>query len=169
VGQEPLTAWSPRVDPEVNIESGHLSFMPQEPIDIMNSGKFQRTAWITGITDDEGATIASAFFADETGAKEFEDKFEKYAPLMFGLHDGQSEAPMMMAKKVKDHYFGDKITTYSLVDAISDSSYAHPVEAAAEIHAKNGVKVYLYHFGYRGTNSLAHIKPNEDPPRVWSW
>ena len=162
--QEPLTAWSPRVDPEVDIEAGHLSFMPQEPIDIMKSGKFQRTSWITGITDDEGATRASAFFADESGVKEFEEKFEKYGPLMFGLDDGQSEAPMMNAKKVKDHYFGDKLSTYTLVDAISDSSYAHPVETAAEIHAKNGVKVYLYHFGYRGSHSLTHIKPNEDPP-----
>lgn len=162
--QEPLTAWSPRVDPEVDIEAGHLSYMPQEPIDIMKSGKFQRTSWITGITDDEGATRASAFFADEAGAKEFEEKFEKYGPLMFGLHDGQSEAPMMNAKKVKDHYFGDKISTHNLVDAISDSSYAHPMETAAEIHAKNGVKVYLYHFGYRGTHSHAHIKPDEDPP-----
>jgi len=165
--QEPMTAWSPRVDPEVDIDAGHLSFMPQEPIDIMKSGKFQRTSWLTGITDDEGATRASAFFADEAGAKEFEEKFEKYGPLMFGLDDGQSEAPMMNAKKVKDHYFGDKISPYNLVDAISDSSYAHPLETAAEIHAKNGVKVYLYHFGYRGTHSHAHIRPNVDPPTLF--
>jgi len=165
--QEPLTAWSPRVDPEVDIDSGHLSFMPQEPIDIMKSGKFQRTSWITGITDDEGATRAAPFFADDAGVKDFEEKFEKYGPLMFGFHDGQSEAPMMNAKKVKDHYFGDKMSTYTLVDAISDSAYAHPIETAAEIHAKNGVKVYLYHFGYRGTHSLNHIKPNTDPPTLF--
>jgi len=165
--QEPLTAWSPRVDPEVDIDAGHLSFMPQEPIDVMRSGKFQRTSWLTGITDDEGAARASVFFADEEGVKEFETKFEKYGPLMFGFHDGQSEAPMMNAKKVKDHYFGDKIQTFTLVDAISDSAYAYPIETSAEIHAKSGVKVFLYHFGYRGKHSLAHIKPDTDPPELY--
>ena len=164
--QEPMTAWSPRVDQEAAVDEGHLSFMPYEPIDIINSGNFQRSSWITGVTDDEGATRASAFFADEAGVKEFENKFERLGPLMFGLHDGQSEAPKVMAKKVKDHYFGDKITEASLVDAISDSSYAHPVAAAAKLHAKHGGKVYLYHFGYRGKHSLSHIKPNQYPPTL---
>ena len=86
--QEPMTAWSPRVDPEAG-----MSFMPQEPIDLMTSGNFQHIPWIVGVTDDEGATRASAFFADMAGVKEFEDKFEKFGPLMFGFHDGQFEAP----------------------------------------------------------------------------
>ena len=35
------------------------------------------------------------------GVREFEEKFETLGPLMFGLADGQSEAPKIMAKKVK--------------------------------------------------------------------
>ena len=54
----------------------------------------------TGITDDEGATRGAAFFADMAGVRDFEENFEKYGPLMFGLHDGQSEAPKIMAKRV---------------------------------------------------------------------
>ena len=42
-----------------------------------------------------------AFFADQRGVHEFEEKFETLGPLMFGLADGQSEAPKIMAKKVK--------------------------------------------------------------------
>jgi hypothetical protein len=34
------------------------------------------------------------------GVRDFEENFEKYGPLMFGLHDGQSEAPKIMAKRV---------------------------------------------------------------------
>ena len=34
------------------------------------------------------------------GVREFEEKFETLGPLMFGLADGQSEAPKIMAKKV---------------------------------------------------------------------
>jgi len=60
--QEPLTGWSPRVDKE-----SPMPFMPQEPIDFMTSGNFQHIPFITGITDDEGATRASAFFNDMSG------------------------------------------------------------------------------------------------------
>ena len=86
--QEPVTAWSPRVDPEAG-----MSFMPNEPIDLMTSGNFQHVPWITGITDDEGATRSYAFFEDMEGVREWEEKFAELGPLVFGLHDGQSEAP----------------------------------------------------------------------------
>lgn len=166
--QEPLTAWSPRVDPEANVEDGHLSFMPEEPIEIMKSGKFQHSSWITGVTDNEGATRAAAFFDDKEGVTEFEQMYDTIGPFMFGLHDGQSEDPKAIANKIKDYYFGDKISESTLVDAISDSSYSYPVSTAAELHAKNGAKVFLYHFGYQGLYSMSHIKPNEYPPTILS-
>ena len=164
--QEPLTPWSPRVDTESS-----LAFMPQQPIDLMSAGNFQHIPWIVGLTDDEGATRSSAFFADPAGVVEFEANFDKYAPLMFGFHDGQSEAPKVMAKKVKDFYLGDKKLDQEsaalLVDAISDSSYAHPIDTAAKIHAlKSAAPTYVYHFGYRGRHSLANIKPNTYPPEL---
>jgi len=164
--QEPLTVWSPRADPEASVEAGHLSFMPEEPIDIIKAGKFQHSSWITGVTEDEGATRASAFFNDKEGVAEFESLYEVYAPLLFGLHDGQSEDPSAMAERVKDHYFGDKISEPALVDAISDSSYAYPAATAAKLHAENGANVFLYHFGYRGEHSMSHIVPDEYPPRL---
>ena len=49
-GGEPITAFSPRVDPE-----SRMPYMPSEPIDLMTSGGFQHIPWIAGITDDEGA------------------------------------------------------------------------------------------------------------------
>jgi len=164
--QEPLTSWSPRVDPESSI-----SFLPQEPIDLMTSGNFQHIPWIVGLTDDEGATRSAAFFADPAGVVDFDENFDKYGPLMFGFHDGQAEAPKVMAKKVKDFYLGDKRmdqeSAGNLVDAISDSSYAHPIDTAAKIHAlKSAAPVFVYHFGYRGKHSLAHIKPNTYPPEL---
>merc|ERR1719491_2753501 len=113
--------------------------MPQEPIDLMTSGNFQHVPWITGITDDEGATRTYAFFADLAGVREWEERFAELGPLMFGLHDGQSEAPKIMASKVRDFYFGslplEAAASKGLVDAISDSSYAHPVDTAAKVHA----------------------------------
>ncbi len=93
--QEPSTAWSPRVDPDSKIP-----FMPTEPIDLMTGGSFQHVPWIVGMTDDEGAFKVSAFFTDMKAVREFESEFEKYGPLMFGMHDGQSEAPKINAQKV---------------------------------------------------------------------
>ena len=76
-----------------------------------------------------------------------------------------------MAKKVKDFYLGNKNLDQdqagNLVDAISDSSYAHPIDTAATIHAyKSAAPVFVYHFGYKGKHSLAHIKPNTNPPEL---
>ena len=80
---------------------------------------------------------------------------------------------MVMAKKVKDFYLGgkklDQEQAGNLVDAISDSSYAHPIDTAATIHAyKSAAPVFVYHFGYRGKHSLAHIKPNTNPPELYT-
>ena len=35
------------------------------------------------------------------GVREFEEQFEKLGPLMFGLHDGQSEAPKVKVEYMK--------------------------------------------------------------------
>ena len=165
--QEPITAWSPRVDPESKIP-----FMPMEPIDLMKAGSFQHVPWVVGLTDDEGSFKASAFFTDPKTVKEFEADFEKLGPLLFGLHDGQSEAPKIMAQRVREYYWGkdseiDKDNAVRLVDAISDSSYSHPIDTASKIHAmKSNAAVYVYHFGYRGQNSLTQLDINQYPPQV---
>lgn len=164
--QEPVAAWSPRVDPEAQ-----LSFLPQEPIDYMTSGNFQHIPWITGLTDDEGAFRASAFFSDMSAVREFEDQFEKLGPLMFGLHDGQTEAPKINSQKIREYYWGDrqldKDNANALVNAISDSSYSHPIDTSSKIHAmKSQAPVFVYHFGYRGVNSLTQLDVNTYPPKI---
>jgi len=164
--QEPLNAWSPRVDPEAG-----LSVMPQEPIDVMRAGSFQPIPWVVGITDDEGADRAHSLFSNMKAVKEYEEDFDKIGPLMFGLTDGQSEAPKIMAKRVKDFYWADSELGHDnvqeLVNAISDSSYAFPVDAASkEMMMKSGENVYVYHFTYRGEHSVTHLKPDTFPPQI---
>jgi len=167
--QEPMTAWSPRVDVE-----SRIPYMPQEPIDLMTSGNFQHVPYITGITDDEGSLRGSTFFSDPAGVQEFKEQFETLGPLMFGFHSGQAEAPKIMAKKVKDFYLANQEITElasinPLIDAISDSSYAHPVDTTGKIHSmKSSAPVYVYHFGYRGEYSMTQLKPNSYPPELTS-
>ena len=93
--QEPLTAWSPRVDPE-----SPIPFMPKEPIDVMKEGAYTHVPWITGITDDEGAFKASALMHDLKTLAEIEAEFERLGPMVFGFHDGQCEAPKIHAMRV---------------------------------------------------------------------
>ena len=164
--QEPITAWSPRVDPE-----SKLSYMPEEPIDLMTAGNFQHVPWIVGLTDDEGAFKTSAFISDMKTVREFEEDFEKIGPLMFGTHDGQSEAPKVNAQRIRDYYWGtdtlDKENIQKLSNAISDSSYSHPIDTASKIHAmKSNAPVYVYHFGYRGQYSMTQLDVNNYPPKI---
>jgi hypothetical protein len=109
--------------------------------------------------DDEGAFKASAMYHDLKSLNELQDQFEKLGPLVFGFHDGQSEAPKIMSQRVnkmyqsfysiletsylfnlqiRDFYWGQELNLDNpkgLVDAISDSSYAHPIDTSAKIHA----------------------------------
>jgi len=165
-GGEPITAFSPRVDPE-----SRMPYMPSEPIDLMTSGGFQHIPWIAGLTDDEGAFKGSTFIADMKGVREFEEQYEKLGPLMFGLHDGMSEAPKVNAQRVRDYYWGaaaiDKDNVQKVVNAISDSSYSHPIDTASKIHAmKSQSPVYVYHFGYRGQFSLTQLDVDNYPPKI---
>ena len=55
------------------------------------------------LCNKKGAFKASAFFGareSENHIKEFNEKYEVLGPLMFGLHDGQTEAPKIQAQKV---------------------------------------------------------------------
>ena len=165
-GGEPITAFSPRVDPE-----SRMPYMPSEPIDLMTSGGFQHIPWIAGLTDDEGAFKGATLIADMKGVREFEEQYEKLGPLMFGLHDGMSEAPKVNAQRVKDYYWGaaaiDKDNVQKVVNAISDSSYSHPIDTASKIHAmKSQSPVYVYHFGYRGQFSLTQLDVDNYPPKI---
>ena len=165
-GGEPITAFSPRVDPE-----SRMPYMPSEPIDLMTSGGFQHIPWIAGLTDDEGAFKGATLIADMKGVHEFEEQYEKLGPLMFGLHDGMSEAPKVNAQRVKDYYWGaaaiDKDNVQKVVNAISDSSYSHPIDTASKIHAmKSQSPVYVYHFGYRGQFSLTQLDVDNYPPKI---
>ena len=48
-----------------------------------------------------------------------------------------------------------------------DSSYAHPVDTAAKLHAMQSMEnVYVYHFGYRGKFSHTKLDVNNYPPKV---
>lgn len=70
---------------------------------------------------------------------------------------------------MRDHYWGSELTrdnAKGLVNAISDSSFAHPIDTAAKIHSiKSQEPVYMYHFGYKGSNSFSQLDTDTYPPR----
>lgn len=44
-------------------------------------------------------------YHDMKSLNELQDQFEKLGPLLFGFHDGQSEAPKIMSQRVKGTNF----------------------------------------------------------------
>ena len=147
----------------------------------MKEGSYTHVPWMVGITDDEGSFKASALLHDKKAIREIEDEFERLGPYIFGFHDGQCEAPKIHAAQIKEYYwgkddFGVKIEEINednmqgFVNAISDSSYAHPVDMAAKLHAMTTMEnVYVYHFGYRGQNSHTKLDINNYPPKVFNF
>merc|ERR1719342_653542 len=162
--QEPITVWSPRVDIEADVDNGQLSFLPERPIELMEKGRFRHNSWLTGITDDEGATRASAMFAESEDVKELETNFDLLAPLLFGLTDSSSS----LGSKIKEYYFGSEaISSSHMVDALSDSSFSYPMITSLRHHAQNGANVFLYHFSYKGKYSQSRLIPNMYPPSLY--
>merc|ERR1719423_161557 len=135
----------------------------------MKGGTYQHIPWIVGLTDDEGVYKASALFSDDKSVEEFNSDYEKLGPLAFGFHDGQTEAPKIQAASVRDHYWGaslSKANAKGFIDAISDSSYSHPIDTSSKIHTMTSKSpVYVYHFGYRGANSLTQLSTDAYPPK----
>lgn len=56
----PLLVWSPVIEPEVH---GVERFLPEQPVDLIKQGKFQKVPLIAGATKDEfgGAVTCKNF------------------------------------------------------------------------------------------------------------
>jgi hypothetical protein len=71
---------------------------------------------------------------------------------------------------MKEYYWGKDLNANSIkgfVNAISDSSYAHPIDTSAKLHSMKAMTdVYVYHFGYKGKNSHTNLDSNNYPPKV---
>ena len=76
-----------------------------------------------------------------------------------------------MAQKVREFYWANKEIereeAAAVVDALTDSAYSHPIDTSVKIHfLKSSSPVFVYHFGYRGQNSLTHLKLDSFPPQI---
>ena len=75
--------------------------------------------------------------------------------------------------QVREYYWGERELDRTpemaqrLSDAVSDSSYSHPIDTAAKIHSmRSQAPVFVYHLTYRGENSLTELGVNKYPPEI---
>ena len=105
----------------------------------------------------QGQLVASHYAYDKM--------FDAFAPKE--LHGNVNSRTRWAVNQIKSVEAEGRLENLKeLVNAISDSSFAHPIDTAAKINAiKSQEPTYMYHFGYKGSNSFSQLDTDTYPPK----
>ncbi|KAJ3646359.1 hypothetical protein Zmor_023949 [Zophobas morio] len=156
-GTDPILIWSPVIEEDF----GQERFLPDHPIKLIKSGKFEQVPVIAGITKDEFAQRAFPILSNDSLLQQVNNDFERYAPLMFIYERGTSKSKEV-SRSVRQFYLGvDPITNASLQNlenAYSDSIVGFPANRAVDLISTYSNKpVYYYLFTYQGRYSHFYL------------
>ncbi|KAJ3646360.1 hypothetical protein Zmor_023950 [Zophobas morio] len=156
-GTDPILIWSPVIEGDF----GQERFLPDNPIKLIKSGKFEQVPVIAGITKDEFAQRAFPILTNASLLQQVNNDFETYAPIMFIYERGTCKSKEV-SKSVRQFYFGvDPITNASLQNlenAYSDSIVGFPANRAVDLISTYSSKpVYYYQFTYQGRYSHFYL------------
>lgn len=174
-GADPVLIWTPVIEGEF----GQQRFLPQHPVQLLNSGKFTKVPFISGITADEFAerafskslpricvlklkiNFSTELIANATALESLEKEFEKYAPISF-QYERDSQNSRTISKELRKFYFGTKPVDNSslpqLAQFYSDALVGFGVHRAVKVLAEKSDKpVYYYKFSYKGRYSHFYL------------
>lgn len=162
--------------PVIEADYGQQRFLPEHPVQILNSGKFAKVPFISGITSDEFADRAFSklkicllisipyhlFFilgiiANSSLLQSLDKEFDKYAPISF-QYERDTENSKSISKELRKFYFGTKPIDNSslpqLAQLYADALIGFGVNRAVKLFAEKSDKsVYYYKFSYKGRYS----------------
>ncbi|KAI5642819.1 carboxylesterase family domain-containing protein [Phthorimaea operculella] len=131
-------------------------FLTEDPLKIMQEGKFKKLPVLTGFSNKEGLSRVIKF--DEWSKKMNEDLTD-FLPADLKFDNVKSRDEFI--KKVRDYYFKNKKISEEnfkgYVDYFSDSMFKYSIMKSAKLHASKSPKpVFFYEFSYVGTLSTQH-------------
>lgn len=157
---DPVIHFAPTVD---HPGSGQI-FLPETPINIIQSGNFNNVPTIFTACEDEGLLFHSAVLSrTEKLRKDFNDNWLKIFPITFGYQELGFTSHQMnwISTQIKEFYFGDKemggeATFQNLTNLYSDRAFFHGIEKAISYHVKHN-KVYAAILAHKGKFSLVSL------------
>ncbi|XP_068084825.1 esterase FE4 [Anabrus simplex] len=148
----------PTVEPVVE---GETAFITEDPVALVDEGKFHNVPYVTGVTSGEGIYLVSVgvFQHNRTLQEVDEDFSETFKPELRICREATCGDEMI--PKIRSFYFGDKPlsndTLGDLIDMTTDIMFAEGVVyAVKKMSSLSSAPVYLYQFSYDG--GLARTK-----------
>nr|BAD91555.1 carboxylesterase [Athalia rosae] len=143
--------YTPSVETGVNVDE---AFLPDHPMEIIRSGKFNKVPYITGYTSHEGYLFMKELTKPETMNAAYEDT-ARYVPRDIKNEEFRNA----LGKSIRTFYFEDKpIGTdniSNLVDLYTDTTFVAGINIATKLQLSVGQSpIYFYPFSYDGGLNL---------------
>ncbi|XP_067007367.2 esterase FE4 [Anabrus simplex] len=142
----------PTVEPVVE---GETAFITEDPVTLLDKGKFYNVPYLTGVTSDEGIyLVAAGIFQKNRTLQEVDEDFLKtFKPELRMCREANCGDEMI--PKIRSFYFGDKPlsndTLGALIDVSTDMLFAEGVmHGVKKMSSISSAPVYLYQFSYDG-------------------
>ncbi|XP_067006819.2 esterase FE4 [Anabrus simplex] len=137
------------------VVEGETAFITEDPVTLLDEGKFQNVSYLTGVTSEEAIyQITVGIFRKNRTLQEVDEHFTKaFKPELRMCREDPCGDEMIA--KVRSFYFGDKPlsndTLGNLVDMNTDLRFAEGVfHGVKKMSSLSSAPVYLYQFSYDG-------------------
>nr|AJP62543.1 carboxylesterase [Oxya chinensis] len=138
--------------PEKNSGSLQDVFLPDDPQNIVKSGKFCDVPYLTGVTSHEGLMEIRNILKKPELLKEIDEDFERFVPEDMELEE-KTERLKKASDMIRQFYFDGKVLTkdniMDYVNMQTDINFAHGVHQTVNYHEKySHSPLYYYSFGF---------------------
>ena len=140
------------------------AFLPDEPMKLFESGKYNDVPLVIGATRDEGLLFLHPFVKEATGFQELQEEWNPImATVLFGREPDEIDTNELdWITKVSARFLGETVPTEldenlkRLLAISGDTYFNHPISKTAKIMAEKGSQpIYEYLYTHEGSVSLA--------------
>jgi len=137
------------------------TFLSEEPLEVLKSGRFTKVPLITGVNQDEGTLLSAVIGANQTKLRDANDKWDYYAARLLAYDTDRPD----ISDKIRKFYFGEvsDIGSKDLIDnytnVFSDRHFFYPTHKFAKLYAKHA-PVRMYFYTYSAQFSLSDLLPS---------
>ncbi|PSN30761.1 hypothetical protein C0J52_25602 [Blattella germanica] len=146
----------PRIGPligptlDTKAQPGNV-FLPDLPINIINSGNYHKIPYITGMNSEEAILVAIAIKALQLPLRPVATIFRFGLPIFVG---GRIPNAKEMAHNVKEKYFSNsRPFVLKYIDVVTDMFFGNGIYCTAKKQALKST-VYSYEFSFNGTANV---------------
>lgn len=151
---DPVMAFMPIVE-----NNNKDAFLPDNPINLLKTGKYANVPWICGMNSEEGLYRAAYLYLNENLLKDLNQNFSRIMRITLDTKNPQFD---IIGGQIREFYFGNKAidnsTVTNLAYLYSDIHFVSAVDLGVRYHLQYAKQpVYYYVFSHQGRNSFSEL------------